>query len=478
MIPKDAREFLAALDKAGELIKIEEEIDWDLEAGAIARRSNEVEGPAVLCQKVKGYPEGYRLFCTPLASFRRVAAALGLDPDTPIKKIFDEYEHRMASPIKPVVVKDGPCKEEIFTGEKVNLFDLPVPMVHDGDGGRYLTWHAFITKDPDSDFINWGMYRAMVVNSNTLTGLCGPQSDQGKIFYQKYVPQKKPMPFAVALNMSPLCSLVSMAPIPYGQSEANYAGGLHQEPVELVKCETSDILVPAHAEIIIEGVALPDERIMEGPFGEFTGYRSSPRMPRTAYRVTAITQRRHPIMAVTCPGVPMGEDHITASVVQTSAFKMWLRSNTIPFKDVFMPPAMVGMGVVVSIKPLYNHQAVHIGQVLGLRMGVPSLVIVVEDDVDVYDMNQVMHALATKCHPNRGIKIEDHVPMIPLVPYLDLQERRWGDGARAIYDCTWPLDWPKETAIPPRSAFASIYPKEVQEKLIANWAKWGFREVR
>jgi 4-hydroxy-3-polyprenylbenzoate decarboxylase len=152
---KDIREFISKLETEGEVKRIEEEVDWNLEAGAMSRLSNEAGLPAPFFQKIKDYPSRYRLFSEALSNHRRIAVAMDLDPDTHVKELIEKYLSRKEKPIKPVMVKDGPCKENIRIGQDVDLFEYPVPLIHEGDGGRYIgTWHITINKDPDGDWVN------------------------------------------------------------------------------------------------------------------------------------------------------------------------------------------------------------------------------------------------------------------------------------------------------------------------------------
>jgi 4-hydroxy-3-polyprenylbenzoate decarboxylase len=460
------------------VVKIKDEVDWDIEAGAIVRRTCEREGPAVLFENVKDYP-GQRLFGAPLATYRRFAIALGLDVNTPPGEIHAEFEKRWEHPIKPIVVKDGPCKENIITDEKVNLFDFPVPMVHEGDGHRYIgTWHAVISRDPDTDWVNWGMYRLALHTRRYIGCQMLTTSDMGQIFFGKYVPKGKAMPVAVALGMDPLSSYAAMQMVGVGVDEASMSGGWSLEPVELVKAETSDILVPAHAEIILEGEMPTNDLADEGPFGEYTGYRTSPRRPMPVIRINCITHRNNPILAMSNMGIPVDESGFGYALGLSYSLKKRLRELRIPAKDVYVPPHGCAHLAIVSVprERKYSNIAVQIGDAIsgiGAIPGVPSTVIVVDDDVDIYNINEVLHALMTKCHPLNGITASK-CPSVPLVPFLSLEDRLWSRGARVTFDCTWPPDWPVEVAIPTRSSFRDIYPKDVQEKVEKNWRKWGF----
>jgi 4-hydroxy-3-polyprenylbenzoate decarboxylase len=478
MAIKDNREFVQALEKSGDVVRIKQEVDWDLEAGAIIRRVCEIEGPVCFFEKVKGYPKGYRLLGAPLNTYRKLAVAMGLAPETPIPQLHSEFERRMEHPLKPVLVETGPCKENILLGEEVDLYRFPAPMVHDGDGGRYIgTWHGVASKDPDTGWLNWGTYRLMIHNKRHMGGLVLPGSDIGRMFYGKYEPRSELMPFAAFIGADPLCHVSCMTPLGAEQSEVDYTGALRQEPMEVVKCETNDLLVPAYSEIVLEGEMLPGVRMDEGPFGEFTGYRTSPRSPRPVYRVNAISYRNDPIVTVSNVGTPVDETALGTSVSWAWLYRKALRERGIPFTGVFVPPQMVCQVAIVGVRTIYSNIATRIGNILSTCgiPGLPTMVIVVDADVDVTNLNQVFHALATKCHPARGIRVSENEPGIPLIPFLNLEERMWGKGASVLFDCTWPLDWPKETAVPPVCSFNEVYPSEVRDKVLANWANYGFK---
>jgi 4-hydroxy-3-polyprenylbenzoate decarboxylase len=192
---RDLRQFIEALERTGDAIRIKEEIDWDVEAGAISRRAYEQQGPAILFDKIKDYPEGYRLFNGSLGTFRRVAISMGLDPDTPVKEIYAEYERREQEPIGPRIVRSGPCKENILLGNQVDLYRLPAPMIHEGDGGRYIgTWDLVVFKDPDSDWFNWGMYRFMIHNHRYMVGFPRYHSHLGMVLTASSCPRTSPCP--------------------------------------------------------------------------------------------------------------------------------------------------------------------------------------------------------------------------------------------------------------------------------------------
>lgn len=481
MAYKDNRDFIEALERTGDVVCISQEVSWDLEAAAIMRRSNELRGPAVFCEKISDYPPNHRIFGIPLSTERRIAIALGLAADTPFRTVQEEYARRLKNRIKPIVVKDAPCKENIVRGDAVDLFQFPAPMIHDGDGGRYIgTWHTIVSKDPDSEWNNWGMYRLMIAGKRHLAGLCEHNSHLWLIKqnWAARFGKEANMPIAIAIGIDPIIAIVSATRFGH-RSEAEYAGALHQQPVEVVKCETNDLLVPAHAEIILEGEIMGDHKISEGPFGEFPGYRSAPREPRAAYQINAITFRNDPILTMSCMGVPVDDSSMIGALVRGITYKALLKKAGIPVTDVYVPPEVADFMVIVGVKTAsaeYSNIASRVENIITASPTMISKVIVVDEDVDVFNLGEVLHAFATKCHPTRGIRLTDREPAgTHLAPYLSPEERRWLKGGRALFDCTWPIDWSRETDVPPRMSFRDAYPKEVKDRVLKNWASYGFK---
>lgn len=485
MALRDIREYIKELEKHGQLKRIEKEVHWNLEAGAIIRMVCEKGLPSPFFQKIKGYSADYPIFGAPISSVKKFAIALGLNPETSRRELMEIYLHRKDSFIKPILISknSAPCKENIHLGEEINLFEFPAPMLHDGDGGRYLcTWHATITKDPDTGWVNYGMYRAMIHNKKSLGGLIEPSQHIGLQFFRKYKPRKMSMPFVIAIGPDPITGFIASARVAAGVSEPEVVGGLQGEPLELVKAETLDLEVPARAEIIIEGEVSPTELEWEGPFGEFTGYRASPRDKRPVYKVKAITHRNKPILTASCMGVPIDESDVVISITGSAEVFEELQRAAIPVVAVNRPPECIGHLFIVSINVKaanLPHMAQKVASCIwGSEYGTGApYVIVVEDDVDVYDIWQVLHALATKCHPWRGIQKVENAIGHALMPFSSRQERLLRKGAMVSFDCTWPLDWDPSIAVPPRASFDKIFPGEIQEHVLNNWENYGFEKL-
>lgn len=473
----DNRQFIAALEKSGDVVRIKDEIDWDGEVGAMVRRSMERKAQALFFEKIKDYPSGYSIFGGPLATHRRLAMALGLKPGTPLPEIQHHYEKRIEYPIKPVMVSKGPCQENIVKGADVDLFNFPVPMVHWGDGGRYIgSWHAVIMQDPDSSWVNWGMYRQMVYRRNIVVGAWHIHNQGGMLLWSKYLSVGKPMPVAIAIGIEPVSALVAVAPFNAGQSEVDYAGALLGRPVELVKCQTNDLMVPANAEIVIEGEIDPNIRIPEAPFGEYTGYRTAMVPKGVGCRVKAVTFRNNPIITMDNPGLPWDSSGVCWSMTTAVANKKLLRQQSIPVIDVHYPPEASNMMAIVSLKRMYANLPMQVHHIIQGGAEWAPKVIVVDSDVNIFDMDEVLHTLGTRCHPERGVRIFEGESGNALHPFLTPKERYWGKGASVLFDCSWPYDWSRKTDIPPRVSFKEVYPEAVQKKVLKNWKKYGFEQ--
>jgi len=485
---EDIRTFLDDCEKNKEAVRVNKEVDWNLEAGAITRRQAEIgkgltveKGgqPALLFEKVKGFPKGFRLASNLSSNMYRMALMMGHpDPENArldeLQEIFmDGYKN----PIKPMLVSDGACKENKLLGKDIDLYKLPAPMVHDGDGGRYIgTYHIVATKDPDTEWVNWGMYRVLIHNKNNMGVLIVPLQNIGLIA-RKYAEKNEPMPVSVVIGADPLSLFMAATPAAVGFSEADVVGGLRKAPLKMVKCETNDLLVPADSEIVIEGEILPNVTAFEGPFGEYTGYRASPRDKRPVIKVTAITYRNDPILTMSCMGLPVDDSHILASIGTSAIIKDALKKVGIPVTAVNYIPESGSQLLVVSTKTPFAHIATWIKDAvyaLGGMCAYFRYIFVVNDDVDIFNVNEVFHAFFSRIHPDRSIHVSRN-PSGPLVPAAPLEERKMGTAPVILYDGTWPTDWHPFIAVPPKSSFDNIFPKDMQEKVLKNWKEYGLK---
>lgn len=475
----DLREWITALEKAGELRRVGVEVDWNLEAGAIVRRVCETDGPAVLFEKIKDYPKGFRILGAPMARskrrpYARLAIALDLPPESGAREITEAYLKKRKNSIPPVVVSSAPCQEHVMTGEAIDLFKFPAPLIHGGDGGRYIgSWHTVITKDPTGGWVNYGMYRLMVQGKNRMGALIGPIQD----FYQhlrEYKRLGRRMEFAVAIGTEPVTAMISCLSLPGGKSEAEAIGGLRGKALELARCKTVDLEAPATAEIVIEGYLDPDELEEEGPFGEYTGYVGD-RQPRPVLHVTAVTHRSDPILTMTSIGVPVDEDHVVMPVANAAEVLEEVRDRKgYPVDFVYVLPESTMHFWVVSTKvPDTTYPRRLAMAIWGTKSGrYANYLLLVNDDVEITDLKSVIWALATRVHPARDIWQVPHAYTSVLVPFLSKEEKKTGDGAYLLLDGTWPAGLSQEE-IPKVSSFDRLWPEEIKKKVLSRWKEYG-----
>ena len=249
----DLRDFLDMLEEFEEVQRIKVQVDWNLEMGAITRRCYDLARRRRCSRISRDIRRDSERWAHRWAQARnegiRYLPALhwpsAYDQVRRQKKSCRPICERRENLIKPIVVSTGPCKENIMKGADVDVLKFPIPLIHGGDGGRYIgTWHTVITKDPDSSWVNWGMYRLMVHDRNTLGCLFPLQQHIGQM-YQKYEAMNRSMPIAVAIGGQPVIPIVSCVQLPAHVNEVDVAGGLQNAPISLVRCETVDLDVPA-----------------------------------------------------------------------------------------------------------------------------------------------------------------------------------------------------------------------------------------
>lgn len=463
-----------ALRASGDLVEIDEEVSWDLELGAVSRLACEKDGPALWFKRIADYPDDVTVFANPMATWRRVAIAFGLSPQAAIKDIYRAYEEREGRLIAPAIVDDGPCREVVRRGADLDLFDLPAPMLHEGDGGRYLgTWDLVVSREPSSAWVNWGTYRFMLYDPLHLTGFPRPTSHLGKMFQEHYARHGKPMPVAIVIGADPLSHFAASATYHLGGDEASLAGALREKPVALVRCQTSDLLVPASAEIVIEGEVLPDRVGLEGPYGEYPGYRTGEMGNGILFRAGAVTHRKKPIFTVDATGYKDDSSTITA-LSGALAIRRRLERHGVPVTDVHMPPEGAVHLAVVAVRYGGGEVARKILETLTSRRALISKIFMVEADLDVFDMGKVLHAFSTKCHPAHGVHaIHYEGRANTLTPCYSQGERAAQKGATVLFDCTWPGEWSREWEVPVKATFDTIFSDSVREQALKRWKKYG-----
>ena len=342
------------------------------------------------------------------------------------QEMLGAYLRAMDKPIPPHVVATGPVKDVILTGDRLNLYDLPQIIHHEGDAGPYLTAAISFAKDPASETWNCAYNRLMIKGRDTTS----IHLTLGKHLweFQKIAEARgEPLRVAFAIGVHPAIALGSLAIGSIDEDERAIMGGLFGEPLELVKCETSDVLVPAHAEMVIEGEIRPGERTAEGPFGEFTGYSLGERQ-RELLKVRAITHRRDAIFQ----DITVGHlDHLMLSTtpIEANLYRA-VRAMVPTVKAVRVPAPFT---CYVSIEQRISGQGKNaILAVLGADLYMKR-VVVVDHDVDIFNDRQVNWAIATRCQPDRDIAIITNARGSDLDPSTkeDGNTAKWGVDATA-----------------------------------------------
>ncbi|MBA4373489.1 MAG: menaquinone biosynthesis decarboxylase [Thermodesulfovibrio sp.] len=416
MAYKDIREFIQLLDKKGELVKIKAEVDPILEIAEITDRISKSPGggKALLFEKVKGsaFPVAINLF----GSFERMSLALEVnkldDIATRIEDLLNQAPpknllEKLAllpklfemSQYFPKKVSSAPC-QEIIEKDNPDLSKFPIIKCWPGDGqitdrntgqpvneGRFITFPMVFTKDPETGRPNCGMYRIHVYDKIT-TGMHWHIHKDGARHYDKYAKLGKRMPAAIAVGADPAVIYASSAPLPEALDEMLFAGFLRKAPVEMVKCITSDIEVPAQSELVIEGYIDPGETRIEGPFGDHTGF-YSPADPYPVFHVTCITHRKDMVYPTTIVGKPPMEDCYMGKATER-IFLPLIKLDFPEIKDICLPMEGVFHNfAIISIKKSYPGHARKI--ISGLwgkgQMMFAKLLIVVDDDVDVQNLS-------------------------------------------------------------------------------------------
>jgi len=480
--PRGFRDYLSLLAELGDLREIGWEVDTDLEIGAIIRHCTETCAPVPLFTKIRGH-SGYRVAGAPLAysstegaRMARVALALGLDPSTPGPGIVDVLAAaRHLKPIEPVVVEDAPCQQNVLLGDEADLTKLPVPLLHAGDGGRYVnTLGIFVLSSPDRKWTNWSVARAMLIDGKRMTGVVSA-SQHNNVIRRMWQERGEPMPFALVQGPEPAAMFVGGMPLPDGVGEADYLGGYFGEPMETVRCKTVELDVPASAELVVEGYLALDETWPEGPTGEYHGYLPGGPKPRPVYHVTAITHRDAPILPVVCGGKPVDEDHTLCGPAIAAVLLGELRAAGLPTASAWVVPESACTLLAVSVAPDWRQRTGLTSADLARRiMNVCKAsahagwwinrLMVLDQDIDLSDLRDLLWAWTTRCHPaTGGLAVMDQ-PIPAGVPSYTEAERRAARGPVEVLDCLLPggPDTPRSTA------FADNFPADLQRRVLAE----------
>ncbi|WP_428355240.1 4-hydroxy-3-polyprenylbenzoate decarboxylase [Methyloprofundus sp.] len=457
---KDLRDFIAQLEKKGELKRITQEVDPVLEMTEICDRTLKQGGPALLFENPKGYniPVLANLFGTPdrvamgmgetsVTALRGVGELLSQlkEPEPPkgMKDAIDKIPvFKNVLNMAPKLVKNPPCQELIRVGDEIDLGQYPIQTCWPDDAGPLITWPLVITKGPYKERQNLGIYRLQVIAKNKVI-MRWLAHRGGALDYREWQETHpgEPFPISVALGADPATILAAVTPVPDTLSEYAFAGLLRGSKTEVAKSMTNDLQVPASAEIVLEGFLYPGEMAPEGPFGDHTGYYNEVgEFP--VFTIERITQRQAPIYHSTYTGKPPDEPAILG-VALNEVFVPILQKQFPEITDFYLPPEGCSYRMaVISMKKQYAGHAkrVMLGTWSYLRQFMyTKFVIVVDDDIDVHNWQEVIWAITTRMDPARDLTILENTP----IDYLDFASPVSGLGSKVGFDAT--NKWPGET---------------------------------
>lgn len=417
------------LERNGDLLRLSRPIDWSYEAVALTRQTSDLQGPALLFDNMKDstFPCLSGLF----AARRRVAWALGVDEDS-LMESYREGEKRF---LAPTMTESTPaCQEIVLTGDDIDLYALPILRHYELDAGRYITAGLQVAKDPISGVRNVSIHRMLLLDKRLLT-VYAPPGRHLRTIIERHHERGGIAEIATVIGAEPATQIASQARAPYGVDEFGIAGGMRGEPVELARCATIDVEVPASAEMVIEGRTIPGRLDSDGPFGEYPGTYSAAR-PTPVMEVTAITMRRGAMYQNTLTGMPMTENHWMMEPAATALAFQEASKITPEVRAINVTPGgSTRHHVVISIRK--RHPAEPRNVILAL-LAAPlgaKLVTVVDEDIDVMDPFAVEWAVNTRMQPDRDVII---VPNL-YSPTLDPSAPANRTSAKMGIDATMPM---------------------------------------
>ena len=481
---EDLREYVESLEKIDQLKRIKTRVSVDLEIAEILRRvMYKNEGPAVLFENVERYK--IPVLGNAFGSLRRLKIALDMEN-------FEEIGERMSALTRlkipqgllnkfkmlpklseiadygPKSVNSGPITEVIETSNP-SLDILPIIKSFPKDSGRFITFGITVTKNPETQIRNMGVYRLQVIDSKKAI-MHWQIHKRGALHYEMNKENSQKTEVAIVIGADPATVFSAVAPVPEGLDKFLFAGITRKNGIDLVKCRTIDVEVPATAEIVLEGYVDPSELNVEGPFGDHTGYYTPPE-PFPTFTLTGIMMRKNPIYLTTVVGKPILEDAYIGKVIERS-FLPLVRLLQPEVVDFSMPPAGWFQGLaIVSIKKRYPGQAKKV--MMGLwgmgQLSLTKILIAVDQDVNVHDMNDVIWAVTTRADPKRDTMLIDNAPTDTLDPassLLNLGSKMGIDATKKMKEEGYerPI---QEEAVPNESTVSLVTKK---------WNEYGFQD--
>lgn len=465
---KDLRGFIKQVETIGALRRING-ADQRYEIGGITEvAAGSAECPALLFDRINGFPAGFRVFTNATTTPQRAALALGIDPSlTPLDALKAWMEKRkILLPRRPVLVTRAAFMENSTRSKHVNMGKLPAPFWHRKDGGPYIgSGSIVIMRDPDGGWINASIYRVQVHGRNRVTIQFDHAGRHGAIIAKKFWAKGKACPVAVVNGEDPTLFIAGFEYLPDGQSEYDFAGAIKGAPIEVMAGPVTGLPLPARAEIILEGELLPENKMTlpEGPFGEFTGYYASGKQPCPVMAVQAIHHRDDPILLGSPPMKPP-RFHFGLPL---RAASIWSNLEMVGITDVVgVWQHVAQLMTVVALRQRYAGHAKRAGLIAAANSYMGRLVVVVDDDVDPSNLADVMWAVTTRCEPTEQIDIVRNAWSSALDPRIPEENKRAGitSHSKAIIEACRPFGW--KDNYPPTSALTAEEAREIE-------SKWG-----
>jgi 4-hydroxy-3-polyprenylbenzoate decarboxylase len=478
------REYVESLEKVGQLRRIRTKVSVDLEIAEILRRvMYKNEGPAILFENVEGFK--IPVLGNAFGSLRRLKMALDMEN-------FEEIGERMTTLTKlkiphgllnkvkmlpklseisnygPKSTSSGPVTEIVETS-KATLDSLPIIKSFPKDSGRFITFGITVSKNPETQVRNLGVYRLQVIGSKKAI-MHWQVHKRGALHYQMNKEKMQKTEVAIVIGADPATVFSAVAPVPEGLDKFLFAGITRGKGIELVKCKTVDVEVPASAEVVLEGYVDPSEMNIEGPFGDHTGYYTPPE-PYPTFTLTGIMMRNNPIYLTTVVGKPILEDAYIGKVIERS-FLPLVKMFQPEVVDFSLPAAGWFQGIaIVSIKKRYPGQAKKV--MMGLwgmgQLSLTKILVVVDEDVSVHDINDVIWAVTTRSDPKRDTMLIENVPtdsLDPASPLLNLGSKMGIDATKKTKEEGFERPV-QEEALPDKSTINLVTKK---------WNEYGLQE--
>lgn len=437
MAYRDMRHYLSVLEQRGKLRRISESVDPTWELACLARWMYQAlpdrERFGLLFENVKGFDIPVM---TGIIGASRETYAIALETEP--GGIHDRWVQALLHPVPAQVVKSAPCQEVVKVGDHADLSRIPIPVWTPGKDAAPYVSTVVISKDEESGVQNTAIYRAMVKDARHLVANLAP-GRHGRLCYDSYVKKGKAAPFAWVVGAEPSVYLAAVANVPYGIDEMTIAGGLKGDAIEVVKAKTVDLLVPAHAEFIIEGEFRPGEFAQEGPFGEFVGY-MGPAEEKPLAIITAITHRKDPIYYGFISQMPPSESTVVQSITNASVILKMLRHDLghRTIRDVHIDLTFGGLLAhgIVSMKTLYPGHAKQVGRLVA-GMSFLKRITVVDEDIDIRDPFHMDWAMNSRFRPRDDtIVIDDVFTPANMDPTVRVVGGKLETGSKLVVDAT------------------------------------------